>query len=58
MAEFFAEGFLHRLLGVDADGEMDDATKSMLDQYRLYIVPCMVSAVCSVSLSFFLSRNS
>lgn len=41
MAEFFAEGFLHRLLGVGADGELDDATKETLDQYRLYIVPCM-----------------
>jgi murein tripeptide amidase MpaA len=41
MAEFFAEGFLHRLLGVGADGELDDATKRVLEQYRLYIVPCM-----------------
>mmetsp|Transcript_29855 Transcript_29855/g.54850 ORF Transcript_29855/g.54850 Transcript_29855/m.54850 type:complete len:542 (+) Transcript_29855:60-1685(+) len=41
MAEFFAEGFLHRLLGIGADGELDDATKIMLEQYRLYIVPCM-----------------
>ena len=41
MAEFFAEGFLHRLFGVGVDGELDDATKRVLDQYRLYIVPCM-----------------
>ncbi|KAL7543115.1 hypothetical protein ACHAXR_012414 [Thalassiosira sp. AJA248-18] len=41
MAEFFAEGFLHRVLGVGADGELDESTKRILDQYRLYIVPCM-----------------
>jgi len=41
MAEFFAEGFLHRLLGMGADGELDDSVKKILDQYRLYIVPCM-----------------
>mmetsp|Transcript_25090 Transcript_25090/g.60370 ORF Transcript_25090/g.60370 Transcript_25090/m.60370 type:complete len:525 (-) Transcript_25090:32-1606(-) len=41
MAEFFAEGFLHRLLGVGADGELDEATKRVLDRYRLYIVPNM-----------------
>ena len=41
MAEFFAEGLLHRLLGVGADGELDETTKKILDQYRLYIVPNM-----------------
>lgn len=41
MAEFFAEGFLHRLLGVDADGEMDEATKNVLGQFRLHIIPNM-----------------
>ena len=41
MAEFFAEGFLHRLMGLESDGELDDATKSILEQYRLYVVPCM-----------------
>lgn len=41
MAEFFAEGFLHRLLGIQKDGELDDAVRRILDQYRLYIVPCM-----------------
>jgi len=39
MAEFFAEGFLHRLLGVD--GELDETTKNVLEEYRLHIVPCM-----------------
>jgi murein tripeptide amidase MpaA len=41
MAEFFAEGLLHRLLGVGADGSLDEATKRILEQYRLYILPCM-----------------
>jgi len=41
MAEFFAEGFLQRLLGIGVDGELDQATKRVLEQYRLYIVPCM-----------------
>ncbi|KAL7453608.1 LOW QUALITY PROTEIN: hypothetical protein ACHAWC_005260 [Mediolabrus comicus] len=41
MAEFFAEGLLHRLLGIGKDGESDDMSKKLLDQYRLYIVPCM-----------------
>lgn len=41
MAEFFAEGFLHRLLGVGADGTLDKAVTRVLNQYRLYIVPCM-----------------
>lgn len=39
MAEFYAEGLLHRLFGVGA--AVDDATKRMLAQYRMYIVPCM-----------------
>ena len=41
MAEFFAEGLLHRILGIGKDGEIDDTTKKVLDQYRIYIVPCM-----------------
>lgn len=41
MAEFFAEGLLHRILGIGKDGEIDDTTKKVLDQYRFYIVPCM-----------------
>jgi len=62
MAEFFAEGFLHRLLGIGADGELDDATKIMLEQYRLYIVPCMVSIACNnrlfVSISILVSFSN
>lgn len=41
MAEFFCEGLLHRILGIGKDGEIDDMTKKVLDQYRIYIVPCM-----------------
>jgi len=41
MAEFFAEGLLHRILGIGKDGDLDDITKKVLDQYRIYIVPCM-----------------
>ena len=41
MAEFFAEGLLHRLFGICKDGELDDATKKVLDNYRLYIIPNM-----------------
>jgi len=39
MAEFYAEGLLHRLMGVD--GELDDVTKQVFTKYRLYVVPCM-----------------
>lgn len=28
-------------MGVGADGELDEATKKVLEQYRFYIVPCM-----------------
>ena len=42
MAEFYAEGLLHRLLGVDDNGQtLDDVTKGVLNKYRLYIIPCM-----------------
>jgi murein tripeptide amidase MpaA len=42
MAEFYAEGLLHRLFGLGAaDERLDEVTERMLSQYRLYIVPCM-----------------
>ncbi|KAL3804518.1 hypothetical protein HJC23_002557 [Cyclotella cryptica] len=44
MAEFFAEGLLHRLCGFNGPegaNALDDVTRSILTQYRLYIVPCM-----------------
>ena len=39
--EFFAEGLLHRLFGVGDDGKLDDAVRSVLDRYRLHVVPNM-----------------
>lgn len=39
--EFFAEGLLHRLFGVGDDGNLDDAVRSVLDRYRLHVVPNM-----------------
>lgn len=39
MAEFFAEGLLRRLMGMDT--ELDAVTKDVLTKYRFYIVPCM-----------------
>lgn len=44
MAEFFAEGLLHRLFGLDGPeraNALDEVTQCILTQYRLYIVPCM-----------------
>lgn len=43
MAEFYAEGLLHRLFGLDTDSEadLDEITNRMLTRYRLHIVPCM-----------------
>ncbi len=32
---------MHRLFGVDKDGELDEATEGVLDRYRFYIVPNM-----------------
>ena len=39
--EFFAEGLLHRLFGVGDDGNLDEAARSVLDRYRLHVVPNM-----------------
>jgi murein tripeptide amidase MpaA len=39
--EFFAEGLLHRLFGIGMDGELDEATKKVMDEYRLHVVPNM-----------------
>ena len=41
MAEFFAEGLLHRLFGICEDGELDEGAKTLLHNYRLYIIPNM-----------------
>jgi murein tripeptide amidase MpaA len=40
-AEFFAEGFLYRLFGIDKERTVDDAIEKVLEQYRLYIIPNM-----------------
>ena len=32
---------MHRLFGVGEDGELDEATEKVLDEYRLHIVPNM-----------------
>jgi len=41
MAEFYAEGLLTRLLGLEKDGEVDDLVIKLLKNFTFYIVPCM-----------------
>ena len=41
MAEYFAEGLLTRLLGLDSNGEVDGLVCDVLKKYSFYIVPCM-----------------
>lgn len=41
MAEFYAQGLLTRLLGLDTNGEVDDTAMRILKLYKFYIVPCM-----------------
>jgi murein tripeptide amidase MpaA len=41
MAEYYAEGLLTRLLGLDTKGQVDDQVKKLLQLYTFYIVPCM-----------------
>mmetsp|Transcript_7820 Transcript_7820/g.11413 ORF Transcript_7820/g.11413 Transcript_7820/m.11413 type:complete len:456 (-) Transcript_7820:118-1485(-) len=41
MAEFYAEGLLTRLLGLDSDGNVDDIVRDLLLKYTFYIVPNM-----------------
>ena len=41
MAEFFAEGLLNRLLGLETDGSIDGLAKQALDLYTFHIVPNM-----------------
>ena len=40
-AEYYAEGLLTRLLGLDQQGEIDGTVRSILKHYTLHIVPCM-----------------
>ena len=41
MAEFYAEGLLGRLLGLDSNGGTDGLVRTLLSKYTLYIVPSM-----------------
>ncbi|KAL3924146.1 MAG: hypothetical protein SGILL_001226 [Bacillariaceae sp.] len=41
MAEFFAEGLLTRLLGLDAQGDTDGLVRRLLEKFTFYIVPSM-----------------
>lgn len=41
MAEFYAEGLLTRLLGLDSAGDTDGLVRRLLDMYTMYIVPSM-----------------
>lgn len=41
MAEYYAEGLLTRLLGLDTEGKVDEQTERLLSLYKFYIVPCM-----------------
>jgi murein tripeptide amidase MpaA len=41
MAEFYAEGLLTRLLGLDTAGKVDDQVATVLKLYTFYVVPCM-----------------
>lgn len=41
MAEYYAEGLLTRLLGLETDGNVDESVRKVLSLYKFYIVPCM-----------------
>ncbi len=41
MAEYYAEGLLSRLLGLDYRGEVDGLVKQVLSMYTFHIIPCM-----------------
>ncbi len=41
MAEFYAEGLLTRLLGLDSSGDTDGIVRQLLAKYTFYIVPSM-----------------
>lgn len=41
MAEYYAEGLLTRVLGLDSNGMVDDDVKKLTDMYTFYIVPLM-----------------
>ena len=41
MAEYYAEGLLTRLLGLECDGQVDGLTRRLLKSYTFFIVPNM-----------------
>eukprot|EP00546_Thalassionema_frauenfeldii_P002851 CAMPEP_0178932656 /NCGR_PEP_ID=MMETSP0786-20121207/22759_1 /TAXON_ID=186022 /ORGANISM="Thalassionema frauenfeldii, Strain CCMP 1798" /LENGTH=435 /DNA_ID=CAMNT_0020610013 /DNA_START=257 /DNA_END=1564 /DNA_ORIENTATION=- len=41
MAEYYAEGLLTRLLGLDRNGAVDGQVRNVLQKYKFYIVPNM-----------------
>ena len=41
MAEYYAEGLLTRLLGLESDGEVDEQVQRLRTMYTFYVVPCM-----------------
>lgn len=41
MAEYYAEGLLERLLGLETSGSVDGTTSRVLDMYTFHIVPSM-----------------
>jgi len=41
MAEFYAEGLLGRLLGLDSLGDADGLVRQLLSKYTFYIIPSM-----------------
>lgn len=41
MAEFYAEGFLTRLLGLDTHGSLDGLVHTVLKEFTFYVVPNM-----------------
>ena len=41
MAEFYAEGLLTRLLGLDSNGSLDGLVHTVLKQFTFYVVPNM-----------------
>jgi murein tripeptide amidase MpaA len=41
MAEYYAEGLLERLLGLESGGSVDGSTRRILEAFTIYIVPNM-----------------
>jgi murein tripeptide amidase MpaA len=41
MADYYADGLLTRLLGLNTNGKVDGNVRRLLQMYKFYIVPCM-----------------